>query len=50
MTTIVLADDHPFVRQGLRAVLQAEKEFQLLGEAEMALMPCAWLNDCARRC
>ena len=37
MTTIVLADDHPFVRQGLRAVLQAEKEFQLLGEAENGL-------------
>lgn len=37
MTTIVLADDHPFVRQGLRAVLQAEKEFHLLGEAENGL-------------
>ncbi len=37
MTTIVLADDHPFVRQGLRTVLQAEKEFQLLGEAENGL-------------
>jgi DNA-binding NarL/FixJ family response regulator len=32
MTTIILADDHPFVRQGLRAMLVAEKEFQLLGE------------------
>jgi DNA-binding NarL/FixJ family response regulator len=32
MTTIILADDHPFVRQGLRAMLAAEKEFRLLGE------------------
>lgn len=37
MITIVLADDHPFVRQGLRAVLQAEQEFHLLGEAENGL-------------
>lgn len=32
MTTIVLADDHPIVRRGLRAVLEAEKSFTLLGE------------------
>jgi DNA-binding NarL/FixJ family response regulator len=32
MTTIILADDHPFVRQGLRAMLAAEKDFRLLGE------------------
>lgn len=33
MTSIVLADDHPIVRRGLRAVLEAEKGFTLLGEA-----------------
>ena len=33
MTKIVLADDHPIVRRGLRAVLEAEKGFTLLGEA-----------------
>lgn len=33
MTTIVLADDHRVVRQGLRALLQAEPEFRLIGEA-----------------
>ena len=32
LTTIVLADDHPVVRQGLRAVLEAEKDFRLIGE------------------
>ena len=32
LTTIVLADDHPVVRQGLRAVLEAEKDFSLIGE------------------
>jgi two-component system, NarL family, response regulator NreC len=31
--TIVLADDHQVVRQGLRALLDAEPEFQVVGEA-----------------
>jgi len=33
MTTIVLADDHPIVRQGLRALLDAEPGFSVIGEA-----------------
>ncbi len=33
MTTIILADDHPIVRRGLRSVLEAEKDFSLIGEA-----------------
>lgn len=33
MITLVLADDHSMVRQGLRAVLEAEPDFQILGEA-----------------
>lgn len=33
MTTIALADDHPIVRQGLRALLQAEPDFRVVGEA-----------------
>ena len=32
MTRIVLADDHPIVRQGLRALLSAEQDFQLVEE------------------
>ena len=30
--TIVLADDHPVVRHGLRLVLEAQPEFQVIGE------------------
>ncbi|MGH9945600.1 MAG: response regulator [Pyrinomonadaceae bacterium] len=30
--TIVLADDHQIVRQGLRALLEAETDFQVIGE------------------
>ena len=33
MTTIVLADDHHIVRQGMRALLEAEPDFRLVGEA-----------------
>src|SRR5262249_29213430 len=31
--TIVLADDHHIVRQGLRALLDAEADFNVIGEA-----------------
>jgi DNA-binding NarL/FixJ family response regulator len=33
MTTIVLADDHHVVRQGLRSLLEAESDFSVVGEA-----------------
>ena len=37
MTTIVLADDHPIVRQGLRAVLDGADDLDLVAEAEDGL-------------
>lgn len=33
VTTIVLADDHQVVRQGLRAILEAEPNFRVVGES-----------------
>jgi DNA-binding NarL/FixJ family response regulator len=33
MTSIVLAEDHQVVRQGLRALLEAQSDFRLIGEA-----------------
>jgi DNA-binding NarL/FixJ family response regulator len=33
---LLLADDHPIVRAGLRAVLAAEPDFEVVGEAETA--------------
>ncbi len=33
MTTIVLADDHPIVRQGVRGLLESEPGFEVVGEA-----------------
>jgi DNA-binding NarL/FixJ family response regulator len=36
-TRIVLADDHPIVLDGLRNLVQAENDFQLVGEARSGL-------------
>lgn len=36
-TTIVLADDHNVVRQGLRALLEVEKDLKVVGEARDGL-------------
>lgn len=33
MTTVVLVDDHPLVRQGMRAVIEAHGDLQVVGEA-----------------
>ena len=32
--TVLLADDHTVVRQGLRALLEAEEDMNVVGEAE----------------
>lgn len=37
MATVLLADDHTVVRQGLRALLEAETEFDIIGEAGSGL-------------
>ena len=33
-TTVLLVDDHTVVRQGLRALLQSQPDFEVVGEAE----------------
>lgn len=37
MTTILLVDDHPVVREGFRGMLDAEPDFTVIGEAGSAL-------------
>lgn len=34
MITVILADDHPLVREGIRAILNKAADIQILGEAE----------------
>jgi DNA-binding NarL/FixJ family response regulator len=36
--TILLADDHPFVRRGVRNLLEAETDFSVVGEADDGLL------------
>src|ERR1044072_1082924 len=36
-TTIILADDHRIVRQGLHALLKSEPDFNVIGEADDGL-------------
>jgi len=43
--TIVLADDHPVVRQGLRALLEAEGSFQVIGETGDGLLVADLVNQ-----
>jgi two-component system response regulator NreC len=54
LTTIVLADDHQVVRQGLRALLESEPTFTIVGEASdglqaielvTTLKPCVLVVD-----
>lgn len=47
MTTVVLADDHPLVRQGMRAVIDPLPDVQVVGEADdgaQAVRVCVELN------
>ena len=37
MISIILVDDHPVVRSGLRALLEAEPDFSVVGEASDGL-------------
>jgi DNA-binding NarL/FixJ family response regulator len=38
MTTIVLADDHPVVRLGIKAILETDPDFFVVGEASNGIV------------
>ncbi len=46
MITLMLAEDHHIVRQGLRALLEGEKDFKLLGEASDGLQALELVARC----
>ena len=43
-TTVLLVDDHPVVRSGLRAVLDAAETLQVVGEAATGEEALAWMD------
>jgi two-component system, NarL family, response regulator NreC len=46
VTTVVLAEDHHIVRQGLKALLAGEKTFQMVGEAADGLQTVSLVERC----
>jgi DNA-binding NarL/FixJ family response regulator len=38
--TVLLAEDHTIVRQGLRALLEAEDDIEVIGEAQTVVRRC----------
>src|SRR6478736_2647565 len=44
--TIVIADDHAVVRQGLRLLLEAEDDLAVVGESSDVRETCALLREC----
>ena len=44
-TRIVLADDHPIVLDGLRNLIRAEDDFELVGEAASGLAALKVIRD-----
>jgi two-component system response regulator NreC len=44
--TIVIADDHAVVRQGLRLLLEAEDDLEVVGESSDIAQTCTLLREC----
>ncbi len=47
MVTIVVAEDHKMVRQGIRALLESEVDFRVVGEAANGLEAVRMVNNLA---
>ena len=45
--TVVIADDQALVRGGFRALLDAQDDITVVGEAATATRRCAWPSSCA---
>lgn len=46
--SVVIVDDHPVVRQGIRRLLAVEKEVEIIGGQTAARVPSRWQKSCAR--
>ncbi|MDP6525348.1 MAG: response regulator transcription factor [Kiritimatiellia bacterium] len=45
VSSVLLVDDHPVVRQGLREIIRRENDFEVCGEAEEATQALAMFED-----
>jgi DNA-binding NarL/FixJ family response regulator len=46
-TTVLLVDEHPVVREGLRGMIDAEHDLNVVAEAGSGAEPSQWPNLCA---
>ena len=46
ITTVVIADDHPLFRSGVRQALEKEEQFRILGEASDGERALQLIRDC----
>ena len=47
LISILIADDHNIVRAGLRTLLNAEQDLEVIGEARMGHKRCCWPGNCS---
>ena len=45
---VMVVDDHPLLRDGLRQVLENTGEFEVVGQASDGEKAIRWLMSCAR--
>jgi PleD family two-component response regulator len=45
---VLIVDDHPFFREGVRNVLTAESDIEIVGEVADGEEPCAWPSNSCR--
>ena len=48
--SVLLAEDHPVVREGLRAMLEAEGDFQVVGQTGNSSEVGAWSRNSIPTC
>lgn len=44
-TTILLVDDHPLIREGIRKLIESKPEYEIIGEASSGLEACNIANS-----
>ena len=45
---VLMVDDHPIVLAGLKALVEADPNFEVVGKAGDGLALCVWRSSCCR--